>query len=64
MGYLWEVIKRVNKKEDENKEQKITAHTRLVKLLSLRNTQTSQSDPRLAWIIFQNITAIYRDLKQ
>ena len=35
----------------------------IVKVSSLSNTYASQSDPRLAWIMFQNIYETYRDLK-
>ena len=41
--YLWEVIKRANKKVDEHEYQKIRTHTGLVKVLSFSNTQASQS---------------------
>ena len=58
VSYFREVIKRVNKTEDEHEDQKIRSCTGLVKVLSLSNTRASQSDPRLAWIVFHKIAAM------
>ena len=41
-----------------------TSHTGLVKVSILSNNRATQSDPRLAWIVFNEIDAMYRDLKQ
>ena len=61
MRYFQEVIKRVNKKEDGHEDQKVKNRTEIVKLLSLSNTKYSQSDPRLAWIMFHKIASMYRE---
>ena len=63
MRYFQEVIKLITKKEDEHENQKNKSHTGLVKVSSLRNTQSSQINPRLVWIMFHKISVVYRDLK-
>ena len=63
MKYCRAVIKRANKTEDENEDQKIRSRTGWVKLSSLSNTQASQSDTRLSRIMFHKIAAMYRNLK-
>ena len=63
MRFFWEVIKRVNKTEDEHKDQKIRIHTGLVKVLRLSNTRASHSDPKIARIMFHTIDSMYRYLK-
>ena len=63
MRYFQELIKLITKKEDEHEKQKNKSHTGLVKVSSLRNTQYSQINPRLVWIMFHKISVFYRDLK-
>ena len=60
--YEWEVIKRLNRKEDGNE----TPHKKypgLVKVSILSNTMESHIDHRLASIMFHNIAEIHKDLK-
>ena len=52
------VINQVNKTEDEHEEQKIRSCTGLVKVSRLSNTQDSQIDTRLAWIMLHIIDAM------
>ena len=61
--YFQEVIKQANKTEDEHEDQKIRTCTGFVKVSRLINTQSSQSDPRLACIMLHTIDSIYRELK-
>ena len=63
MRYFRSVIKRVNKTEDEHKDQKIRSRTGLLKVSSLSNTRASHNDTILAWIMLHNISNMYRDLK-
>ena len=63
MRYSKEIMKRVNKKEGDHEDQKIITHPGLVRVSRLSNTQSSQSDPRIYWIMFHNISAMYRELK-
>ena len=52
----------MNKKEDDNENQRKYCSV-LVKVSIFSNTRASQSDTRIAWIVLQNIVAMYRDLK-
>ena len=61
--YFQEVIKQANKTEDEHEDQKIRTRTGFVKVSRLINTQSSQSDPRLACIMLHTIASIYREPK-
>ena len=62
LRYFCGVIKHVNKKDDEHESQK-NSHSGLVKVYSLINNQATQSDTRLACILFHKIAEMYRDLK-
>ena len=63
MRYYQEVIKRLNRKEDDHEEKKKRTCTGLVKVSRLRNTRSSQSDTKLAGIMFHKLDDIYRYLK-
>ena len=61
-SYFREVIKYMNEKEDDNEYQKNSC-SGLVKVPILRNSQASNIDLRLSWIMLHKIAAIYRDMK-
>ena len=63
MRYFREVIKRVNKKDNDHEDQKNKSQTGLVKVSRLSNTQASHSDTRLECIMLHKISEMYRDLK-
>ena len=61
--YCCEVIKRINERENEHEIQTRKSCRGLVKVSSLSNNRAMYSDPRLGWIMFHKISAMYRDLK-
>ena len=58
------VIKRVNNHECGHDNQRNERITGLVKVSSIRNTRSRQSDPRLAWLMFHKIDQMYRDIME
>ena len=50
--YTRSVIKRVNNREDGRANQRKKSRTGLVKVSSISNNRSRQSDPRLAWLMF------------
>ena len=58
------VIKRVNNREDGHDNQRKKSRTGLVKVSSISNNRSSQSDPRLAWLVFHKIAHMYRDIRE
>ena len=62
--YTRSVIKRVNNIEDGHDNQRKKSRTVLVKVSSIRNTRSRQSDPRLAWLMFHKIDQMYRDIRE
>ena len=58
------VIKRANNIEDGHDKQRKKSKTGLVKVSSISNNRARQSDPRLAWLMFHNISQMYRDIME
>ena len=56
------VVKRVNVTKEAHDKQSNNIRTGLIKVSSLSNNRSKQSDPRLDWIMFQNIAHMYRDI--
>ena len=63
LSYFQEVIKRVNKMDDEHEDQKIRSRAGLVKVSILSKTRASHIDPGLACIMVHKIASIYMYLK-
>ena len=62
--YTCSVIKRVNKREDGHDNQRNKSRTGSVKVSSISNNRSRQSDTRLAWLMFHKIAQMYRDIRQ
>ena len=62
--YTRSLIKRVNRKEDGHYTQRKKIKTGSVKVPSIRNNRSRQSDPRLAWLMFHKIDQMYRDIRK
>ena len=62
--YTRSVIKQVNKREDGHDNQRKKSRTGLVKVSSIINNRSRQSDPRLAWLMFHKIAQMYREIRQ
>ena len=62
--YTRSVIKRVNNLEDGHDKQRKNIRTGLVKVSRIINNRESQSDPRLAWMMFHKIAEVYRDIRE
>ena len=54
----------MNNREDGHDYQRKKSRTGLVKVSSISNNRSRQSDPRLAWLMFHKIAQIYRDIRQ
>ena len=54
----------MNNPEDGHDNQSKNSRTGLVKVSSISNNRSSQSDPRLAWLMFHKIAQMYRDIRQ
>ena len=61
--YTRSVIKQINKREDGRDNQRKKIRTGLVKVSSISNIRSRQSDPRLAWLMFHKIAQMYRDIR-
>ena len=59
LRYFHKLIKRVNERDNEHEIHTINTFTGLVKVLILSNNCPIKIDPRLAYIVFQNISAMY-----
>ena len=62
--YTRSVINRVNNIKDGRDNQRKKSRTGLVKVSSISNNRSRQSDPRLAWLMFHKIAHIYRDIRE
>ena len=62
--YTLSVINRVNSIEDDHDNQRKKIGTGLVKVSIISNNRVRKSDPRLAWLMFQKITHMYRDIRE
>ena len=49
---------------DGHDNQRKKSRTGLVKVSSISNNISKQSDPRLAWLMFHKIAQMYRDIRQ
>ena len=58
------VIKRVNNIGDGHDNQSKKSRTGLLKVSSISNNRSRQSDPRLACLIFHKIAQMYRDIRE
>ena len=54
----------MNNREDGHDNQRKKSKTGLVKVSSISNNRSRQSDPRLAWLMFHMIAQMYRDIRQ
>ena len=52
-----------NQKVSHDKQRK-KSRTGLVKVSSISNNRVSQSDPRLAWLVFHKISEMYIDIRE
>ena len=50
--------------EDGHDKQRKKIRTGLVKVSSISNNRSKQSDPRLAWLMFHEIAQMYRDIRE
>ena len=63
LGYYFKVIKRVDERENDHEIETINLCTGLVNVSILSNNHSMQSDPRISWIVSQDISVMYRVLK-
>ena len=54
----------MNNLEDGHDNQRKKSRTGLVKVSSISNNISRQSDPRLAWLVFHKIAQMYRDIRE
>ena len=62
--YTRSIIKRVKNREDGHDNQRKKSRTGLVKVPSMSNNRSRQSDPRLAWMMFHKIAQMYKDIRE
>ena len=62
--YTRSVIKQVNNREDGHDNQRKNSRIGLVKVSSISNNISRQSDPRIAWMMFHKIDHMYRDIRE
>ena len=62
--YTRAIIKRVSNIEDGHDTQKKKRRTVLVKVSSISNNRSRQSDTKLAWMMFHKISHMYRDIRE
>ena len=60
--YFHAVVKQVNVSEEAHDKQRKNIIIVLIKILSLSNNIANLSDTQLAWIIFQKISHMHRDI--
>ena len=61
--YSHRVIQRVNKEEKKLEGGKRTSKRGMIKVSGLSHKRENISDPRLVWLMFQNINIVYRNTK-
>ena len=54
----------MNNREDGHDNLSKKSRTGLVKVTTISNNISRQSDPRLAWLMFHKIAQMYRDIRQ
>ena len=60
--YAHRSIQIVNREEEESEGQKRKTRTGIIKVLGLIHKRETQSDPRLAWFMVQNIYRMYHNI--
>ena len=63
-AYARAVIRRVNKREEEQFGQTKQSSTGQIKVQGLSHKRAKQSDPRLQWIMFHKMVRMCRDVKR
>ena len=61
-NYFRAVVKEVNVSEEAHDKQRKNSRTVLIKVSSLSNNRSNQSNPSLDWIMFHKIAHMYRDI--
>ena len=63
-AYARDVIRRVNKIEDEQAGQRKRSSTGEIKVRGLSHKRAKQCDPRLQWLMFHKLTRMARDIRK
>ena len=60
--YAHRFIKEINKEDEKSEGQKRKTKTSMIRVSGLIHKRENQSDPRLAWLMFQKIYLVYHDI--